>query len=92
MHEPAENARRGEPLEVGARLGEPAADALDVADPEAAADEGVQPDPAGDDVAACLLPGDLDAFGRQRLERLRLDQRQLVAAAGAGERARRPLA
>ena len=86
MHEPAQNARRRQPLQVGARLGEPAADALDLPDPEAAADESVQPDPAGDDVAARLLPGDLDPVGSERLERLRLDQRQLVAAACARER------
>ena len=87
MHETAKHARRGKPLQVRARLGEPAADTLDLADPEAVADEGVQPDPAGDDVAAGLLPGDLDAVRRERVERLGLDQRQLVAAAGAGERA-----
>ena len=75
-----------QPLEVRARLGETPADALDLPDQEAAADEGVQPDAAGDDVAARLFPGDLDPLGSERLERLRLDQRQLVAAACARER------
>ena len=70
-----------------ARLGEPAADALDVPDQEPATDESIQPDAAGDDVATRLLPGDLDPIGGERLERLRLDQRQLVAAAAARERA-----
>ena len=43
-------------------------------------------DPAGDDVPARLLPGDLDTVRRERIERLGLDQRQLVAAAAPRER------
>ena len=75
-----------QPLQVRARLGQAPADALDLPDQEAAADKSVQPDPAGDDVSACLFPGDLHPVGSERLERLRLDQRQLVAAACPRER------
>ena len=82
MHERAQDAGRGEPLEQRARLAQPAADALHVADGEPAADERVQVDAARHDVAARV-------GGReQALEPLGLDEREVVAGR-AVERARR---
>src|SRR4051812_4046700 len=90
MDQPAQNPGGSEALEVRARLGEPATDALDAPDPEAVPDERVQADAARDDVPACLLPGDLDTFRAECLQRLGLDERQLVPSSVARERACTP--
>ena len=72
MHERAQHARGGEPLQQRARLAQPAADALDLADGEPAPDERVQVDAARHDVAAGV-------GGREQpLEPLRLDEREVV--------------
>ena len=80
VDERADDPRPREPLEVGARLGQPASDAFSRPDGEAPADERVQRDAARDDVPARLLPRQVDF-----LERLLLDERQLVPATAAAE-------
>jgi hypothetical protein len=80
VDEVAQDARVGEPLEVGARLAQAAADALGLADAEAPADERVEVDAAGDDVAARL--GGREA---ELVDDLALDQREVVAV-GVGVR------
>jgi hypothetical protein len=76
----AEESGSGESFEVGAWFGVPAADAFDGGDPRASADETVEGDSAGDDVAARLLPGELDL-----VEHLGLDECELVPTAGSAE-------
>ena len=91
-NERPQNARGRERLQVRARLRETAPDAFDFADPEPPVDERVEADPAGDDVPPRLFPGDLDPVRAHRVERLGLDERQLVAASRAGERPRAGIA
>ena len=83
-----QHARRRERLQVRARLREAPPDAFDLADPEPPVDERVEADPAGDDVPSRLLPGDLDPIRAHGVERLGLDERQLVAASRPGEGSR----
>src|SRR5579871_4243117 len=80
MDERPEQAGAADLLQVGARLGEPPADAEDRPDPELMPDEGVERDPARHDVPAGELPGQVE-----RVEHLGLDERELVALAGAAE-------
>lgn len=86
VYESREHARRSKSLQVRARLREAAADAFDLADAEVMPDERIEPDAAGDDVPTGILPCDLDAGRRECVERLDLDQRQLIAATGSRER------
>src|SRR5919204_4281653 len=79
MYETAQGARRREALEVVARLAQLDAHALDVADHEALAHQRVEPDAARVDLTAALARSELDALlGRQRLECLGLDQREVA--------------
>ena len=78
MDERAEQSGARHSLEVRARLGQPSSDALHAADPEYAAYERVEQCAAGDDVPAYPRPRDV-----QLRQRLGLDERELVAAAGA---------
>ena len=55
VHQPAQDARLGESLQVGAGLAQAPADALGLADGERLAHQRVQVDPARDYVAARLL-------------------------------------
>src|SRR5439155_18025525 len=80
VHEWAQQAGPRHPLEVCAWLCQTATDALDRADREAAADQGVEVDATCGDVAARLLPGQL-----QLVQHLGLHQRQLITAAGPAE-------
>src|SRR5712671_435767 len=82
MDQWTEQPRAGELFEVGTRLRESSADAHHGSDEEASADEGVQRDAARHDVPSRLFPGKVNS-----VERLRLDQRQLVAVAGPAESA-----
>src|SRR5262245_59974546 len=64
-----------------ARLGESTADAFHVADAEASPCERIEQRAARDDVPSRTVPGDPEL-----VEHLRLDERELVSAAGAAER------
>src|SRR5436190_12565040 len=66
---------------MGAWLGDSSPDALDRADLEPMSDESVQRDPPRDDVAARLLPRQIE-----RIEHFRLDQRQLIPTTLSAER------
>src|SRR5581483_10861176 len=81
VDERTQQPRTGQRLQVCARLREPAADAHHVADREAAADEAVQCDASRDDVPARVLPAELE-----RVEDVRVDERQLVAETRRAER------
>src|SRR5262245_53903228 len=81
VNERPEEARPRDPLEVGARLAQAAPDALDFADPKTTPDERVQRHAAGDDVPPRALPRDAEL-----VQRLRLDERQLVPAPRPAER------
>ena len=75
----------GQALEVVAGLAQLDPFALDLADPKALAHQVVQPDSAGEDIAARFRRGQLDPLlGLQRLQRLGLDQREVVAGLLAG--------
>ena len=80
MDERSQQTWTRELLEMGARLGEPSSDALHRADLEAMADECVQRNPTRDDVAARLLPRQVDG-----LEHFRFDERELIPASGPAE-------
>ena len=82
MNERPKQARSGESLKVSARFAQPSPDALGGADAESPADQAVEGDAARDDVAARLLPGELDL-----VEHLCLDESELVTATGSAERA-----
>src|SRR3954449_1762627 len=72
----------GQPDERHARLAQLHAHGLDAAHPEAPADQGVHVDPARRHVAAALSGRELDpGLRRQRLDRLRGDQREIVPLA-----------
>jgi hypothetical protein len=70
-----ENARSGEPFQMRARFGQAPTNALHPSDPEATTRESVERDPLRHHVASRLLPGEID-----RVEHLRFDQRQVIAA------------
>jgi hypothetical protein len=86
---PPEDAGGGEALEVCARLTPTPPNDLRLADHEAATSQRVEIDAAGHDVAARVgRVYDDAALSRERIERLRLDQRQLMPCrARAPERA-----
>ncbi len=80
VHESPKHAGVGASREAQTGLAQLDADALDDADAEAPSDEIVQPHAPGDDVAARRGRLERDpGLGAQRLERLRLDQRQIDA-------------
>ena len=82
VHHPPHHARPGQALEVVAGLAQLDPLALDLADPEALAHQVVEADSPGQDVAARLRRGQLDPLlGLQRLQRLGLDQGEVVAGA-----------
>ena len=71
-------------LQVVARLAQLDAAALDLADPEAPADERVQPHAARRELPARLAGRERDpVLGREPLELLALDERQLALGLGA---------
>src|SRR5438105_6288464 len=80
VNERAKESGSREFLEMSARFSQSTADAFDRADPEALTDEAVEGDAARDDVAARLVPGELDL-----VEPLRLCQREVLSAPGTAE-------
>jgi hypothetical protein len=81
VDEPGDHAWSGQPLQVHARLAEALAERAHGPDRELPPYQGVQVDPPGDQVTPGLGGGELRAVReRQSIERLGLDEGQVIAA------------